>query len=217
MILQVWLFYIAERACTYPTRWLSKPQSQFEDVAISREFLFLSFIILWLSSGLLAAILRVRTQELVCGRKGNTRIKFFELCQTRVKGKNEPRMHIMRFSSTNKLSEQNNHKQVPGTQYSSMACNTINMISVEQLNTVSDDVSKLPSRRRQGIIAFPFGSALEPSILDKQTVSSNTRLCCFRLFCFPAVCWLEFSCPCIFYLFFSAVLLYYCCCTIVRT
>ena len=41
---------------------------------------------------LLAAILRVRTQERVCGPKGNIRIKNFELCQTRVEGKSESRM-----------------------------------------------------------------------------------------------------------------------------
>ena len=43
---------------------------------------------------LLAAILRVRTQERVCGPKGNTRTKNFELCQTRVEGKNESRIYM---------------------------------------------------------------------------------------------------------------------------
>ena len=62
---------------------------------------------------LLAAILRVITQERVCGSKGNTRTKNFELCQTRVEGKNESRIYIyLRFSFTQTLSEKNNHKQV---------------------------------------------------------------------------------------------------------
>ena len=47
---------------------------------------------------LLAAILRIRTQERACGPKGTTRTKNFELCQTRVEGKNESRLHIcLRF------------------------------------------------------------------------------------------------------------------------
>ena len=62
---------------------------------------------------LLAAILRIRTQERACGPKGTTRTKNFELCQTRVEGKNESRIYIyLRFSFTQTLSEKNNHKQV---------------------------------------------------------------------------------------------------------
>ena len=64
---------------------------------------------------LLAEILRVRTQERVCGPKGNTRTKNFELCQSRVEGENESRIYIIYniytsiylwFSSARKLSGQ---------------------------------------------------------------------------------------------------------------
>ena len=64
---------------------------------------------------LLAEILWVRTQERVCGPKGNTRTKNFELCQSRVEGENESRIYIIYniytsiylwFSSARKLSGQ---------------------------------------------------------------------------------------------------------------
>ena len=71
--------------------------------------------------------------------------------------------------------------------------------------------SKLPSRRRQVITTFPFGSAVERSILDKQSVSSIPPLCFFAFFLlfFPVV--REFKSPCLLYIFI------FLCCTAIRT
>ena len=65
-----------------------------------------------------------------------------------------------------------------------------------QPNSASGDFSKLPSRRRQVNTTFPFASAVERSILDNQSVSSNPPVSAFLLFFLlyvssnPPVCYL---------------------------
>ena len=90
-----------------------------------------------------------------------------------------------------------------------------------QPNSASDDFSKLPSRRRQVITTFHFGSAVERSILDKQSVSSPPPVSAILLFLFvffsavgnfiplPAFCFHIFLLYCCTY--------EYCCCTVLRT
>ena len=49
----------------------------------------------------------------------------------------------------------------------------------QQPNSASDGFSKLPSRRRQEISTFAFGSAVERSILDRASVQIPHPVCCF--------------------------------------
>ena len=84
-----------------------------------------------------------------------------------------------------------------------------------QPNSASDDFSKLPYRRRQVITTFPFGSAVDRSILDKQSVSSNPPVFAFLLFCFFFFLLYVSSNPPVSAFFFF--LLLYCCCTVVHT
>ena len=99
-----------------------------------------------------------------------------------------------------------------------MVCNT--KIPVKQPNSASDDFSKLPSRRRQEISTFAFGSAVERSILDRASVQIPHHVCCFFfsfLLLTPSTRYASSNPPVpAFLLFFiSAVLLYYLlyCCT----
>ena len=77
-------------------------------------------------------------------------------------------------------------------------------------NSASDDFSNLLSRRRQVITTFPFGSAVERLILDKQGVSSNPPVSAFLLFFLLFFLLYVSSNPpvCFLFLYFSAVLLY---------
>ena len=124
-LLYLWYFtssfgssLVGKHACTYPTRctitwnkvyfllsvdgYLTERQWHFR---IGRHGHFKGVFVLVIYHlvslvDLLVTILRVRTQERICGPKGKTRIKKWELCQTRVEGKTESRIYVMRFSST---------------------------------------------------------------------------------------------------------------------
>ena len=81
-----------------------------------------------------------------------------------------------------------------------------------QPKSASDDFSKLPSRRRQVITTFPFGSAVERSVLDRASVQIPPSLLFF------------FFCSFIFQLYMSSnppvyllVFFVFFCCPAVRT
>ena len=80
-----------------------------------------------------------------------------------------------------------------------------------QPNSASDDFSKLRSRRRQVITIFPFGSVVERSILDKQSVSSNPPVSSFLLFFFAFFSAVgKFKSPCLFFIVIRRICLLYC-------
>ena len=102
-------------------------------------------------------------------------------------------------------------RQVPPTQQPSRSLATER---ASQPNSASDDFSKLASQRRQIITTFLFGSAVECSILEKESVSSNPPVSAFLFFFFfgmyvtsnPRLCFFAFCFCCC-----TVVLLLYCC------
>ena len=123
---------------------------------------------------LLAAMLRVRTQERVCGPKGNMLVCIKCLWPLPNKGWGEKWITdtylycVVFFYPSgigNKITMNKYLILVRGLQHWAKTF-------VQQPNSASDDFSKLPYRRRQVINTFPFGAAVDRSILDKQDVSS---------------------------------------------
>ena len=88
-------------------------------------------------------------------------------------------------------------------------------ISVQLPNSVSDDFSNFPTRRRRGITASPFDSAVERSILDivKQSVSLNTPPCLRCFFLLTQECYVVQIPLSLF--FFLTFFLPYCCTAVV--